>query len=256
MHLSRGAKDHFSSVAPLYARARPGYPPDLFAFLAGLVSRHELAWDCGTGNGQAAVELAAHFARVLATDTSRRQIAQAAPCPNVEYRVARAETTKLPPGAVDLVTVAQALHWFDLDAFYANVRRSARHGAVIAAWCYTLPRVSEAVDRVCDRFYREIVGPYWAPERRWVDECYATIAFPFHEIKSPTLFACRAAHRLADYRAYLESWSAVQNYREKLERDPLAAIDAALLGAWGKAENVKSVTWPIHLRVGRVARDS
>lgn len=253
--LSRGYQDHFSSVAPLYARARPGYPPEMFTFLAGLVSRHELAWDCGTGNGQAAVGLAAHFSHVLATDASRRQISQATSHPGVEYRVARAESAKLPVGGVDLVTVAQALHWFDLNAFYANVRRAAHEGAVIAAWCSTLPRVSEAVDRVCDRLYREIVGSYWAPNRRWVDECYATIAFPFHEVKSPTLFACRAKHRLADYRAYLESWSAVQAYREQQGRDPLVEIDDALCAAWGRAEETKSVTWPIHLRAGRIVRE-
>jgi hypothetical protein len=262
-------QDLFSQHAACYAEARPGYPPELFSYLAGLVPRHELAWDVGTGNGQAALSLAKHFKKVIATDGSREQIDHATPHERVEYRVALAEAADLPPGGIDLITVAQALHWFRHDEFYANVRRAAAPHAVIAAWCYTLPRVNEAVDAVCDWFYKDVTGPYWPGDRAWVDSKYRSITFPFAEIGDQSRdrkgvprdaeaasavqdFECRADWSLSQYAAYIESWSAVQRYRKANGRDPMPLFEARLPDAWGDPNLRLAAKFPIHLRVGYV----
>jgi SAM-dependent methyltransferase len=247
-------QDLFSNHAACYAQARPGYPPELFAYLAGLVPQRKLAWDVGTGNGQAAVGLAAHFERVIATDASAAQIAHAAPHERIEYRVATAEEVDLPPASVDLVTVAQALHWLKLDAFYANVRRVLRPHGLIAAWCYTLPEVSEAVDAVMMRLYRDITGPYWPDDRRLVESRYETIAFPFEEIRPVPSFACRLDWTLGDYANYLTSWSGSQGYKRRHGTDPLDLVRQDFESAWGGGQR-RIVSWLIHLRVGRVAGD-
>ncbi len=289
--------DLFSHHAALYAMARPHYPPELFEYLAGLCGTRKLVWDVGTGNGQAAVGLAAHFERVIATDASAEQIRHAAPHLRVSYHVAAAEDPALiaaphdaerapaahaacgedlhdsdgliPPAGVDLVTIAQALHWLDHDAFYANVRRALRPGGVIAAWCYTLPRVDERVDAVLDAFYHGVIGPYWEPRRRYIDERFETIPFPFTEMHpscdrlpltmrsmvkgegAGSLFACRSEWNLAEYLAYIESWSAVQKYRRERGSDPLDLICDNLSRAWGDADSRRTAWSPIHLRVGR-----
>lgn len=245
-------QDLFSNHAACYAQARPRYPAELFAYLAGLVPHHCMAWDCGTGNGQAAVGLVEHFKQVIATDGSAGQIAHATPHERIEFRVALAEETKLAPGSVDLITVAQALHWLPHDAFYANVRRVAAPHAVIAAWCYTLPRVNDAIDAVCDRCCYDVVGPYWESGRRWVEERYETIPFPFREIRNAPVLACRASWTLAEYMSYVESWSAVQRFKKERGRDPLAGISSEFAAAWGEPLRRYPVTFPIHMRVGSV----
>lgn len=245
-------QDLFSSHATCYAKARPGYPPEMFAYLAGLVPEHRLAWDAGTGNGQAAIGLAEHFQRVIATDASKEQIAQAVPHERIEYRAATAEEADLASASVDLVMIAQALHWFRHDAFYANVRRVSRPHGVIAASCYTLPRVTQAIDAVLDRFYTETTGPFWEPGRRYIDERFETIPFPFDEIRPTPSFDCCYEWTLAEFRAYIESWSAVQKFRKEQGRDPLDVIAGDLAAAWGDPSRRYPVTWPIYLRVGRV----
>jgi hypothetical protein len=151
------------------------------------------------------------------------------------------------------VTVAQALHWLRVEAFYENVRRVAAPGGAIAAWCYTLPRVDARIDAVCDRFYHDVVGPYWAEGRRWIDERFETIPFPFDEVRPMPPFECRAEWTQAQYVDYLTSWSAVQRYREQRGRDPILEIQDDLSAAWGSHSH-RVVTWPIHMRVGRVGR--
>src|SRR5215207_7689770 len=178
-------KDHFSGHAAAYAASRPGYPDDLLDWVSALPAGRRLAWDCATGSGQAAVGLGRRFERVVATDASEQQIENAVEHPGVEYRVAPAERSGLPGGSVDLVAVAQALHWFHFTLFYAEVRRVLAPGGAIAAWTYNLARVEPAVDRLIDRLARGVVGPYWPPERCWVDEDYETIPFPFDEIAAP-----------------------------------------------------------------------
>lgn len=241
--------DHFSGHADAYATARPGYPPALVAWLAAQCPRHALAWDAGCGSGQAAVALAAHFARVVACDPSADQIAAALPHPRVEYRVEPAEAPSLAPASADLVCVAQALHWFDQDRFHAAVRRVLRPGGVFAAWSYGLSRVDAAVDAVFDRLYA-VLDADWPPERRHVEDGYRALPFPYTAIPAPD-FAMRCDWTLPQYLAYLGTWSATQRYRRRTGIDPVAAEAAAFAGAWGEPMQARPVTWPLALRVGR-----
>lgn len=245
--------DHFSAVADSYARYRPGYPSALFEFLASLPARRRMAWDCATGNGQAAAGLAPHFQKVVATDLSASQIERAEPVPGVEYRVAMAESSGLPDGTVDLVTVAQALHWLELGSFYVEVRRVLAHGGVLAAWCYNLLDVDPRINAVVGRYYSQVVGDYWPPERRLLEAGYRTIPFPFHEVAPPRLeMACD--WRLDQLFGYLGTWSATIRYRRALRRDPLMEIAEDLEAAWGDSETPRRVRWPLFLRVGRADR--
>ncbi len=244
-------KDHFSRHAQNYAQHRPGYPARMFAYLASLVAQHELAWDCGTGNGQAAIGLAPHFDHVIATDASEQQILNAFPHDRVTYRVARAEQSGLPSGAVDMVTAAQALHWFDIPAFYEEVRRVTKPGGVLAAWVYSICRVQAEVDEILDRFYFETVGPYWPKERKLVDDGLQSIPFPFEEIHMPR-FNIRLRWTAHDMLAYLRTWSPVRIYIERHGEDPVDLIEEQLVSAWGDPATPKSVRWPLYFRVGRV----
>src|SRR5262245_19397483 len=176
----------FSSVACEYALFRPGYPEELFDWLAQIAPAKDAVWDCGCGSGQASVPLAGRFARVFATDPSAQQIAAAKQHPRVSYSVGSAENTALSDASVDLVTVVQALHWFDVEAFYAEARRVARPGAVLAVWNYPRPAfVDPELDRRFLDFYRDVVGPYWPPERRHIEANYSTLPFPFEELPHP-----------------------------------------------------------------------
>lgn len=246
-------KDHFSTHAALYAQARPTYPPELFAYLAPLLTRRDLAWDAGTGNGQAAVMLAEHFDRVIATDASAEQISHAVARSRVEYRVAAAEAADLEPASVDLITVAQALHWFDVDAFYANVRRILAPDGLLAVWCYSLPHVDDAVDAVMMHLYRDITRPYWPKDRDHIETRYENLPFPFDEIKPTSTFACRMTWTLANYVNYLTSWSGTQRYIKVHNRDPIDLVRTDLAAAWGNAEMPRMVASPIHMRIGRMA---
>lgn len=243
-------QDHFSRLAAGYIQFRPRYPRELFGFLASLPERRQTAWDCGTGNGQAAVALAELFDDVVATDASSRQIANAELHPRITYVVAPAEEPPLASQSVDLVTVAQALHWFDLPRFYDRARRVGRGGSVLAAWCYGLAVISPDVDRVVEHLYHDILGAYWPPERRLVEERYATIAFPFEELPAPR-FTMTAAWTLAEWIGYLGTWSSVQKYIERHGADPLNEVLDDLRDAWGAAPT-RQVEWPLSLRVGSI----
>ncbi|QDV35673.1 class I SAM-dependent methyltransferase [Tautonia plasticadhaerens] len=178
-------KDHFSGHSDRYQAHRPTYPEALYDYLGSLAPGHGLAWDCATGNGQAAHGLVPHFRTVVATDASAAQVAQARPHERIAYLVAPAERTPIPDGTVDLVTVAQALHWLDLDRFYAEVRRACRPGAVLACWCYQLHAIDPGVDAVVGCYYAEVVGAYWPPERLLVEAGYRTLPLPFEELTPP-----------------------------------------------------------------------
>jgi SAM-dependent methyltransferase len=243
--------DHFSSVAAHYAQSRPTYPGELFDWLAGQCAGRALAWDVGAGNGQASVALADRFDAVLATDLSEDQIARAAPHPHVEYRAAPAHRSGLAPGSADLVTVAQALHWFELDAFYAEVRRVLKPGGLIAAWTYgVLTAEGEAVEAVVDHFYTRVVGPWWPAERRHVENGYAELAFPFEPVAAPP-FAIRREWTLAELLGYVRSWSAVSRMQQATGDDPVAALERQLAADWGPGDTRRLVTWPISMRAGR-----
>ncbi|MBK8762951.1 MAG: class I SAM-dependent methyltransferase [Sulfuritalea sp.] len=245
------AADHFSGHAGDYAKARPSYPPELFAWLARQCASHDLTWDCGTGNGQAARALAEHFHRVHATDLSAEQIAQAEIDPRIDYRAAPAEASGLPGHSCDLVTVAQALHWFCGDAFYAEVRRVLKPGGVFAAWTYTLLHGEPALNAVVEDFYRNTIGPWWPPERRWVDLGYRDMPFPFAEIATPD-FEIRLEWTLDDLLAYLRTWSATQRYIRERGTDPCVELAIRLGDAWPDAQARKAIIWPIALRCGRM----
>lgn len=243
-------KDHFSGHADAYRRYRPGYPKPLFDYLAARAPGLGVAWDCATGNGQAARQLAVHFERVIATDASAAQIAAASSGERIEFRCAPAEASGLESGSVDLITVAQALHWFDFEAFHAEARRVLKPGGVVAAWCYGLFRTTPALDRIVTRFYQEEVGPYWPAERRWIDERYATVPFAFAELPAPQ-FAMRLEWTLERLLGYMNTWSAVRRYQEDRGYNPLDALRPELERAWPRNQALAAVTWVLHLRVGR-----
>jgi ubiquinone/menaquinone biosynthesis C-methylase UbiE len=255
MTMSFEGKDHFSGHADRYEAFRPTYPEALFAYVSSLCTTRELAWDCATGNGQAAVALASYFRTVIATDASQRQIDHARPCHHVQYHVAPADAAPLADSSVDLITVAQALHWFDLPRFYDEVRRVARPGSVIAVWCYQLHTITPEIDAVVDHYYADIVGVDWPPERRLVENGYKTIAFPFDPVAPPPF---QMIHRwpLSQVLGYLSSWSATQRYKKRTGTDPLKLIADKLAFAWGDPEKTRDVTWPLHVRVGRVSPGS
>jgi SAM-dependent methyltransferase len=241
--------DHFSKQSDAYARYRPRYPDALFRYLAAEAGRSETAWDCGTGSGQAAVGLARHFARVWATDASAAQIANAAPHPRIAYYVRPAEDSGFAPRSVGLVTVAQALHWFDIDRFYAEVARVLKPGGLIAVWSYALMRVSPEIDEVVHRFHDECVGPYWPAARKYVVEGYASVRFPFDEREPPT-FRMSTRWDAESCLGYLRSWSAVQRFIAANSHDPVEDIAPALRRAWGRAGAQRTVRWPLRMRVG------
>jgi ubiquinone/menaquinone biosynthesis C-methylase UbiE len=243
-------KDHFSVAAGEYDRHRPRYPAELIDFLAAAAPARDLAWDCATGTGQAALALAGRFARVIATDASAAQLAHAVPRPNIDYRVATAEDCGLAERSADLVTVAQALHWLDLGRFYAEVRRVARPGAVIAAWTYSLADADPAVDPLVAAFYEEM-SPWWPPERSHVEDGYAQLAFPFEPIEAPA-FEIRESWPLERLLGYFSTWSAVNRCRRDTGHDPVIALGERLAGVWGEPSRPRPVRWPLHLRIGRV----
>ncbi|MDP2823404.1 MAG: class I SAM-dependent methyltransferase [Sulfuritalea sp.] len=219
--------------------------------MARQCATHELAWDCGTGNGQAARALAEHFGRIHATDLSAEQIAQAVPDPRIDYLAAPAEASGLPDRSCDIVTVAQALHWFCGDAFYAEVRRVLKPGGVFAAWTYTLLRGEPALNAIVEDFYRNTIGPWWPPERRWVDLGYRDMPFPFRDIATPE-FEIRLDWTLADLLAYLRTWSATQRCIKETGGDPCTALGERLKNIWPNPETRKTIIWPIALRCGRL----
>ena len=241
-------QDHFSRDSRSYAQHRPRYPAALFAWLASVSPARDLAWDAGTGNGQAATVVAEHFARVIASDPSAKQIGQATQHPKVEYRVA-AETAGLDDRSADLVTVAQALHWFDRPKFWAEVHRVLRPGGIVAVWCYELQQVSPEIDAIVNRFYRETVGPYWTPDRKLVEDGYRSIEFPFDEFTPPT-FVMSTEWSLDHEMGYLDTWSAVGRYRDQVGADPLPLVRAELEKVWRPGE-VRGISWPLSVRAGR-----
>lgn len=242
-------KDYFSASAAAYATFRPKYPAALFDFVASLPSARRLVWDCATGNGQAAIPLAEHFERVIATDASSEQLTQATPHPRVSYGVALADASGLDARSVDLVTVAQALHWFPLDRFFAEVRRVLAPGGALAVWCYTRPQLSGVMDDIVERYHFGTCGPYWSPERSLVDGGYRMIAMPFDDIPAPPL-AIESRLTLDEFGGYLRTWSATRTLAAQTGHDPVLAVEAELRPHWGGHEDAQLVRWPIHVRAG------
>jgi SAM-dependent methyltransferase len=222
----------------------------MFAYLADLVSDHRLAWDCATGNGQAAVPLSEFFERVIATDASEEQIRTATPNPSIEYRVAPAEKSNLETATCNLITVAQALHWFDLPAFYNEAKRVLKPEGVLAAWSYNLLRIDPSIDAIVNRFYDKTVGPFWPPERKIVETGYRDLSFPFEEISAPE-FSMTAEWSIDALLGYLRTWSASKRYHQEIGRDPVTLIERELRDAWPDNADRLHVGWPLVIRLGR-----
>lgn len=243
-------KDHFSTAPDGYAAYRPAYPDALFDWLASLCHARETAWDCATGNGQAAVGLVRHFRRVVATDASTEQLRHAEAHVNIAYRVAAAEASGLADRSIDLITVAQAAHWFDLPRFYAEVARVLKPGGVLALWGYGRMVLPGALDAPFRRFYAETVGPYWPPERALIDDGYRSLDFPLAEIQAPA-FLIEVDWDLERLVNYLSTWSAVRRYQAERDSDPLPALKKDMQHLWGDANRTLHLQWPLFMRVGR-----
>jgi SAM-dependent methyltransferase len=242
-------KDLFSGHANDYRASRPTYPPQLFDWLAAHAPATTTAVDLGCGNGQASLGLAEHFASVCALDPSAEQIRQAAPHPRITYGVAPAEATGLPDACSDLVLAAQAFHWFDHPRFFTELARIARPGALFAAVSYSGCTVAPAIDRVVHRLHHDLLGPFWPPERRHVEERYRSLPFPLAEIAAPDLEVVMA-WSLPGLRAYFGTWSALKAWERRHGSDPREAIDADLAAAWGDASQPRTVRWPLAIRAG------
>jgi SAM-dependent methyltransferase len=241
--------DHFSGHAAQYAQFRPHYPASLFQYLAQIAPARERAWDCATGNGQAAVGLAKHFREVIATDASSQQLQNATTLENISYRLAPAETSGLDRASIDLVTVAQALHWFDHPAFFREVNRVLVPDGVIAVWAYTLLKVAPEIDALVDQFYYETTRPFWPPERAIVERGYRDIDFPFQEL-TPPVFQLEEKWNLDQLMGYLRTWSATQRFMNARGFDPVNDLEQELLPRWGERKLARPVRWPLHLRIG------
>ncbi len=244
--------DHFSPVAKSYADYRPTYPPAMFDWLSAQCAVRNLAWDVGAGTGQASIELAKHFTRVLATDASAAQIAQAQPQPNVDYLVSSAEISGLDDRSVDLITVAQALHWFDLDSFYREVKRVLKPTGVLAAWTYGILHIKDrATDEIFQDFYHNHVGAHWPPERRHVENAYRDLAFPFKPIHAPS-FNMTASWTLEQLLGYIRTWSATTSFIQTKGFDPIPKLAQLLASTWLEPSAARVIQWPLSLRVGHL----
>ncbi len=244
-------KDHFSAQSQGYAKHRPTYPDELFHYLSTVVADRDLAWDCATGNGQAARGLAEYFTAVVATDASAAQIEAALPHPAVSYRVARAEASGLSEGSVALLTVGQAFHWFDQDAFWREAQRVLRDNGVLAVWCYGFCTVDYECDVVVETLYEDIVGDFWPPERLIIEQGYASVDLPGEVLPVPDITIVRR-WRIDEMLGYLRTWSACNRYLEANGTDPVAEIEAPLAEAWGNG--ARKVSWPLILKVSRPNR--
>lgn len=241
----------FATEAEDYAHLRPTYPDNLFAFLATVVPSREAAWDCATGNGQAATHLAEYFDRVVATDESGEMIAQAPRDPRIDYRVAEAEDPGLEDHSVDLVTVASAVHWFDLERFYAEVRRIVKPGGTIAVWTYYTPVFGNEVDAVIHRLAHDILGPYWDERVHYVVDEFHDLPFPFQPIEAPP-FQTDMTWNMQDLLGYFGTWSALIKYRAANHESPTRLIEDDLARAWGDPQQKRDLRFPLYMRLGRV----
>ena len=244
-------KDHFSGAAAGYAAHRPAYPRAVAEALAARAPGRSAAWDAGCGSGQLSVVLGEVFASVVATDASAAQVTAATAHPRVRYLVAPAEASGLDAGSVDCATAAQAVHWFDLDAYYREVRRVVRPGGLLALITYALMDITPVVDRVVRDFYSGPLEPHWPPERRLVEDGYRSLPFPFPEVEAPPL-TIRHRWSAANVLGYVGTWSAVQALRRADGEEALERFAGELKAAWGNPDETRDVRWPLSLRLGRI----
>jgi ubiquinone/menaquinone biosynthesis C-methylase UbiE len=247
------AKDLFSGHAQLYAKYRPAYPPQLFDYILSFVEEKKQAWDCATGNGQAAKVLADYFENVEASDISEKQLENAVQKPNIHYIVASAEHTPFEDNSFDLITVAQAYHWLNWEAFYKEATRVGKQNAVIAVWTYNLFKCDDdAVNEIIRHFYKDITGSYWDAARKYIEEGYATVEFNFDPLPSKD-FAIAVNYNKEEFKGYLSTWSGAQQYIKQTGSSPLALIEDDLNKVWNE-EDIKSFRFPIVLKIGRIKK--
>jgi hypothetical protein len=242
-----GTKDFFSGHSKLYATFRPTYPDDVYSFIFQHLKNFDTAWDCATGNGQVAQVLAKHFKHVEATDISQQQLDNAVQIKNIHYSAQGAEQTTFPDNHFDLITVAQALHWFDLDEFFNETRRVAKKDALLAVWGYALCSVNPKVDEHFDHFYNHVVGPYWDSARKMVEEEYRNVHFPFNQIATPK-FSIQVEWTLEEFAGYLTTWSATQKFIKDKDYNPVPEVTKLVQPYWSEK---KKVTFPVFLKLGR-----
>jgi ubiquinone/menaquinone biosynthesis C-methylase UbiE len=243
-------KDNFSRHSSLYVKYRPHYPSTLFEYLVSFVANKNIAWDCGTGNGQSAAALSPYFKKVIATDISSKQIDNAENAANIFYSVQPAENTDIETNSVDLVTVAQAIHWFKFERFYEEVRRVASKNAFIAVWTYSLLKIDESIDQIIQDYHFNFLGDYWDAERKYVDNEYKSIPFPFEKISVPA-FNIEVNWSVEYLEGYLNTWSALQKFVAANTFNPVPALVQSIKPFWGEAEKRK-IIFPIHLLLGAI----
>lgn len=243
-------KDYFSGHSKLYATFRPTYPVELYSFILKHVQERQVAWDCATGNGQVAGVLADYFKNVEATDISQQQLDEAIKQDNIHYSISPAEKTNFKDDSFDLITVAQALHWFKRDEFFNEVKRVGREGGLIAVWGYEISTVNEHVDEIFMDYYQNIVGPYWDPARKLVENRYKDIEFPFELISTPEFFM-EVKWTLNEYMGYLSTWSATQKYIKEKGQNPIDKILPSMKALWHEDET-RTVRFPLFIKLGRV----
>jgi ubiquinone/menaquinone biosynthesis C-methylase UbiE len=247
------AKDLFSEQSKLYAQFRPTYPQELFDYIFQFVEDRKIAWDCATGNGQAATVLAEYFEKVEASDISEAQISNAIKKENIEYHICSAESTPFSNDSFDLVTVAQAYHWLNWKEFHNEATRVGKPNSIVAIWTYsTLFSGDEKVNALIHHFYRDITGPYWDKERKYVDEEYATVDFDFEELPSQKFQTVVKWHR-EQLEGFFQSWSAVRNYIKANNQNPVDLIKKDLVAVWSREEQ-KEFYFPVFLRLGRIIK--
>lgn len=242
-------KDNFSRQADVYARYRPGYPRALFDFILTHVKEKKLAWDCATGNGQTAKELALFFEKVFATDSSQKQLDHAYKAPNIIYSRQTAEQTDFAADSFDLITVSQALHWLKFDSFYSEVRRVSKPGGCLAVWMYSLLRISPAIDELIEKYHFETMGTYWDSERKYVDDNYASVPFPFDEIQTPS-FAITYQWTIRELEGYFNTWSALQKFIASNGYSPVPDIIKKISSHW--TDESMRIVFPLHLRMAYI----
>ncbi|MEM9545325.1 MAG: class I SAM-dependent methyltransferase [Bacteroidota bacterium] len=249
----KSIQDNFSNQSQFYKKYRPTYPPEIYQELMLCVKSRNQCWDCGTGNGQVAAQLASYFTMVFATDVSQNQLDSAQRKENIIYSVERAEQTSFADNQFDLITVAQAIHWFDVEAFHQEVKRVGKNGGIISIWGYGLLRIEPEVNALIDKFYYEIVGPFWDKERRHIDNSYASIPFDYKEIPAKKNKSIRTSWTIEQLAGYFNSWSSVQHFIKANTYNPVDEIISKIKGVW-KSSDRKEVQFPIFMKIGEIEK--
>lgn len=247
------AKDLFSKQAALYAKYRPSYPAALIDYVLSFVDRKQTAWDCATGNGQAALLYADRFEKVFATDISEKQIAQATAHPKISYSISEAERTLFDDNAFDLITISQAYHWFQFDVFFTEATRVGKNGCIVAAWGYKLAVCAdENINELVKYFYTDVIGKYWDAERKYVDAQYETIPFAFKKLPSGE-FRTDVEWDVEELLGYFSTWSSVQHFIKENGNNPVEAFADKIRSAWDNKRN-KSFYFPLFLLIGKIEK--